>query len=599
MNSKTLVIGILFFIVFMSGCLRGEPEKKNIDAIGTLHCAKGTYFLSDGGENFLVVGVPPNDFLPERLCQDSNLKIRVYVKGKTWKENLCPGWDKSHCQTGGIQNLIDIDFVELIPNQEENRSYITLRNRSFKEGEVIVTTDRSRYALDENIMVMIENNVGEDVWIQKICSTPFILHRWNGSMRLWFDLHPTKDCGAATLRLEKGKTYSHTLENDNNFIGPGSYEISVHYSRENLSGRLIGDYAYSTAYSDIFTIEEVTLNEMHDIDAIGELQDCKGLSFKSDAGSWYTIIDKLDTDLRKELSCVPRRAYVRGRTWFKEVPAKGLPAISAKELADCPNLNCYPYNQTTTIRVLSVDLVKLLSEGEKALCKPDTVYSYNFDPGGNESRLAEVINEIGRIRCDCPEGTTEEVLYISGRCCWYKWYCRDKLPREEADKQIGIFLGGGASWEETREILKNQPRSSETTTIPLCEPDKILKYQPREPWVGNRSDILGDQCICPPETEEVKIHICGVTPCKTWYCEKDIPWAEMRDRLEFPLDPDTTTSLVFGNDSEIGKSCSEDSDCLLPGSYAVQSWCQFYMKCLKGNCQVMCGDRVVSSPSFS
>ncbi len=44
----------------------------------------------------------------------------------------------------------------------------------------------------------------------------------------------------------------------------------------------------------------------------------------------------------------------------------------------------------------------------------------------------------------------------------------------------------------------------------------------------------------------------------------------------------------YGNDSEIGKPCSSDSDCLLPYSYAVRSICPYEMRCSEGRCEVFC-----------
>lgn len=44
----------------------------------------------------------------------------------------------------------------------------------------------------------------------------------------------------------------------------------------------------------------------------------------------------------------------------------------------------------------------------------------------------------------------------------------------------------------------------------------------------------------------------------------------------------------FGNDSEIGKPCTSDSDCKLPYSYAVLSSCPYEMRCTNGSCEVFC-----------
>jgi|GEM_PF-5340507 len=45
---------------------------------------------------------------------------------------------------------------------------------------------------------------------------------------------------------------------------------------------------------------------------------------------------------------------------------------------------------------------------------------------------------------------------------------------------------------------------------------------------------------------------------------------------------------LFGNDSEIGKPCEEDSDCLLPWSYAIRSSCPYDMRCKNGSCEAYC-----------
>ena len=44
----------------------------------------------------------------------------------------------------------------------------------------------------------------------------------------------------------------------------------------------------------------------------------------------------------------------------------------------------------------------------------------------------------------------------------------------------------------------------------------------------------------------------------------------------------------FGDDTEIGKSCSVDSDCKLPMSYALLSHCPYEMKCVDNECTVIC-----------
>ena len=44
----------------------------------------------------------------------------------------------------------------------------------------------------------------------------------------------------------------------------------------------------------------------------------------------------------------------------------------------------------------------------------------------------------------------------------------------------------------------------------------------------------------------------------------------------------------FGDDSEIDKPCSIDSDCKLPMSYAVISSCPYEMKCVDNKCTVIC-----------
>ena len=44
----------------------------------------------------------------------------------------------------------------------------------------------------------------------------------------------------------------------------------------------------------------------------------------------------------------------------------------------------------------------------------------------------------------------------------------------------------------------------------------------------------------------------------------------------------------FGDDTEIGKSCSVNSDCKLPMSYAMRSSCPYEMKCVDDKCTVIC-----------
>ncbi len=46
--------------------------------------------------------------------------------------------------------------------------------------------------------------------------------------------------------------------------------------------------------------------------------------------------------------------------------------------------------------------------------------------------------------------------------------------------------------------------------------------------------------------------------------------------------------IQFGSDSEIGKPCSSDSDCLLPYAYAIRSDCPYEMRCSEGRCEVFC-----------
>ena len=46
------------------------------------------------------------------------------------------------------------------------------------------------------------------------------------------------------------------------------------------------------------------------------------------------------------------------------------------------------------------------------------------------------------------------------------------------------------------------------------------------------------------------------------------------------------TESQFGNDSEINKSCSIDSDCKLPGSYALRSDHKYEIKCINSKCTI-------------
>lgn len=49
-----------------------------------------------------------------------------------------------------------------------------------------------------------------------------------------------------------------------------------------------------------------------------------------------------------------------------------------------------------------------------------------------------------------------------------------------------------------------------------------------------------------------------------------------------------TSESGFGDDSEINKACSIDSDCRLPGSYALKSDCPYEMRCKDSKCTVVC-----------
>lgn len=54
--------------------------------------------------------------------------------------------------------------------------------------------------------------------------------------------------------------------------------------------------------------------------------------------------------------------------------------------------------------------------------------------------------------------------------------------------------------------------------------------------------------------------------------------------------PDTplTNPDEYGNDSEIGKPCVQDSDCKLPYSYAMMSRCPYEIRCADSACEVFC-----------
>ena len=55
----------------------------------------------------------------------------------------------------------------------------------------------------------------------------------------------------------------------------------------------------------------------------------------------------------------------------------------------------------------------------------------------------------------------------------------------------------------------------------------------------------------------------------------------------------------FGDDTEINKSCFADSDCKLPGSYAIRSDCPYDMKCIDYKCTVICPwDELSLTPFF-
>jgi hypothetical protein len=65
-------------------------------------------------------------------------------------------------------------------------------------------------------------------------------------------------------------------------------------------------------------------------------------------------------------------------------------------------------------------------------------------------------------------------------------------------------------------------------------------------------------------------------------------------KIDLPQGPAVAVPAItpaepeFGNDSEIGKPCSNDSDCRLPMSYAVRSSCPYAMRCANSSCEVYC-----------
>jgi len=57
---------------------------------------------------------------------------------------------------------------------------------------------------------------------------------------------------------------------------------------------------------------------------------------------------------------------------------------------------------------------------------------------------------------------------------------------------------------------------------------------------------------------------------------------------DLPPPAEQTLTEGFGNDSEIGKPCTNKSDCMLPWSYAIRSSCPYDMRCREGKCEVFC-----------
>src|SRR5680860_34106 len=127
------------------------------------------------------------------------------------------------------------------------------------------------------------------------------------------------------------------------------------------------------------------------------------------------------------------------------------------------------------------------------------------------------------------------------------------------EKKCTLWTGKSFEKKLAQELIIDQKRAAEIATAHLSYPVTIIEVKKMECEgcffvTFQRGD--GSQ-------QDTKI-------IKNWKYESN------QDKLE------------FGDDSEINKSCSVNSDCKLPMSYALRSNCPYEIKCSSSKCTVIC-----------
>lgn len=118
------------------------------------------------------------------------------------------------------------------------------------------------------------------------------------------------------------------------------------------------------------------------------------------------------------------------------------------------------------------------------------------------------------------------------------------------------------------------------------------EFVPKETSDGTAGYCRIDGKLC----EEWEYFRSDGQTCKEWSNDEEVtdfnscvdagyPVMESYPRQCRGSDGKTYTENIEGN---VGDSCEQDSDCILPADYAIRSICPYEARCVEGSCQVIC-----------
>ena len=115
---------------------------------------------------------------------------------------------------------------------------VLLTSQGYSQGpaEVLISTEKACYRLEEAVAVRIQNHSSMTIWIPTACGAPFTLLKRHGSEWEAYGAYPTKDCLTRPLKIEPTQEPRYTLEVGKVYgekivpIEPGRYKFQIAYT---------------------------------------------------------------------------------------------------------------------------------------------------------------------------------------------------------------------------------------------------------------------------------------------------------------------------------------------------------------------------------